>query len=353
MTAQQIEEAHEAGSSPVLPAGKVIALVREWVERYASQLPDFGGAYLWGGITALPVDAPFALYRDVDVVVILPQGAQDDTVEVHYEGLSLEVIRLDLADHQDAAAVLANPSQGPNMAATQILADPLGILVPLQRAVAAQFSDPRWVQARCNAEKTDAERALADMRSAAAPADRLNAARSFLGALSGLMAVARLERPTTRRTLTLLGDLLDRHGQPDLHEAALEVMGCDRMSPAEVQAMLARFLTAYDRAVEVRRTPTPYGFAIRAHLRPYHLDGTQEMIDEGHHREAVFWITCLDEAYLVLHNDAPAPEKPVFDAQLGAMYEALGYISDEAWAERVKIAERLAGEVYACARDVA
>ena len=42
-----------------------------------------------------------------------------------------EVISQDLAAHQDAEAVLANPSHGPNMATTQILADPTGILAPL------------------------------------------------------------------------------------------------------------------------------------------------------------------------------------------------------------------------------
>src|SRR6185295_8193707 len=94
-------------NSSVLPVREVVDIVREWVELYASHLPDFAGAYLWAGITALPADAPFPLYRDVDVVVVLPEGAQDDTVEVFYRGVMLEVISLDLKAHQDAEAILS------------------------------------------------------------------------------------------------------------------------------------------------------------------------------------------------------------------------------------------------------
>lgn len=143
--------------------------------------------------------------------------------------------------------------------------------------------------------------------------------------------------------------MLEAQGRLDLHEAALTLFGSAHMSREDVQGMLDRSVVAFDRAVEVYKTPTPYGFTIRPHLRPYLAEATQEMIDEGNHREAVFWITALaGESYLVLHNDAPDGEKLEFAAQLQAMYATLGYTdtSDEAWAGRVASAERLAREIY-------
>lgn len=346
MPIEERNRADPAARSAVLPVAEVVAIVREWVDLHARHLPDFAGAYLWGGITALPPDAPFPLYRDVDVVVVLTQGAPEDDLEVFYRGLLLEVIWLNLAAHHDAEAVLANPSHGPNMATTQILADPTGILEPLRQAVAADYGRRHWIAARAAAEQASAERGLAAMREAATPAERLDAARAVLGMLSGLLAVAQLARPTTRRTLTLLRDLLDAQGRPDLHEAALTLMGAAHLSRAEVQALLDQTARAFDRAVTVYQTPVPYGFTMHPHLRPYHIDGTQEMIDEGNHREAVFWITCLDTAYFVLENDAPEAEKPEFAAQFQAMYTTLGYSSAEVWAERVDTAARLAPEIY-------
>src|SRR5438874_704211 len=156
------KQADTAGteSSAVLPVREVIEIVQEWVDLHARHLPDFAGAYLWAGITALPADALFPLYRDVDVVVVLPEGAQDDTMEVFYRGVMLEVISIDLKAHQDAEAVLANPSHGPNMATTQILADPSGILTPLHRKVAAEYGRRRWIEARCEKEKESADKHL-------------------------------------------------------------------------------------------------------------------------------------------------------------------------------------------------
>jgi hypothetical protein len=336
-------------SSAVLPVREVVEIVQEWVDLHARHLPDFAGAYLWAGITALPSDALFPLYRDVDVVVVLPEGAQDDTVEVFYRGVMLEVISIDPKAHQDAEAILANPSHGPNMATTQILADPTGILTPLQRKVAAEYGRRRWIQARCEREKESAAKHLAAMRAASTPQERLDSVWAFLSALSGLLAVAQLKRPTTRRTLALLREMLEAHGRSDLHEAALTLFGSAYMSRADVQAMLDRSVVAFDRSVEVYQTPTPFGFTIRPHLRPYLAEATQEMIDEGNHREAMFWITALaGESYLVLQNDAPDGENPEFAAQLQAMHAALGYAdtSAEAWAERVASAERLAQEIY-------
>jgi hypothetical protein len=337
----------------VLPVHAVVAIVREWVELHARQLPSFAGAYLWGGITALPADAPFHLYRDVDVVVVLTEGAPEDEQEACYRGVLLEIISKNLAEHHDAQAVLANPSAGPNLATTQILADPTGILTPLHQAVAADYGRRRWVQARCAAEQASAVEGLAAMRRAATPAERLDSARALLSALSGLLAVAQLKRPTTRRTLTLLGELLAAQGRADLHEAALSVMGSAQMSVADVQALHAQVISAFDRAAAVNRTPVPYGFAIQPHLRPYYVEATQELIDEGNHREAMYWISCLDTAYFVLQNDAPDAERPGFAAQLHEMYAALGYTADAQWAERVATAERLAAESFRIADTLA
>ena len=88
--------------SLVLPVAEVVEIVREWVDLQSRHLPDFAGASLWGGITALPPDAPFPLYRDVDIVVVLTQGAHDDEQQSFYRGLMLEVIEQNLEHHHNA-----------------------------------------------------------------------------------------------------------------------------------------------------------------------------------------------------------------------------------------------------------
>src|SRR5438105_15217094 len=76
MPTHQIEQSDPQGSSSSTPTvEEVTRIVQEWVDLHARHLPDFAGAYLWGGITALPPEAPFPLYRDVDVVLVFSKGA--------------------------------------------------------------------------------------------------------------------------------------------------------------------------------------------------------------------------------------------------------------------------------------
>ena len=66
----------------------------------------------------------------------------------------------------------------------------------------------------------------------------------------------------------------------------------------------------------------------------------------------MFWIACLDTAYFVLENDAPAAEKAGFAAQQRALYDTLGFTSP-AWDSRVVAAERLATDIYQLADGIA
>jgi hypothetical protein len=241
----------------------------------------------------------------------------------------------------------------PNLATTQILADPAGTLAELQQRVAAAFAEPRWIRARCDAEKAMSREQLEAMRTAATPAEGFDWLWMLLNSLSGLLAVSMLRRPTTRRTLSLLSELLVELGRPELKEAALSLWGSGAMSRAEVEAILAQSSTAFDRAVEVYRTPIPIGFMLQAHLRPYLVQGSQEMIEQGQHREAMYWIMAMGgDAYRALLNDAPADEKPEFAAQLRALHTALGYTSPEGWAGRVADAERLTRDIFALADEL-
>ena len=56
--------------------GETVDVVRTWVEEDGCQIPGFGGAYLYGGITQMPVDAPFPDFRDVDLIVVSTDGTR-------------------------------------------------------------------------------------------------------------------------------------------------------------------------------------------------------------------------------------------------------------------------------------
>ena len=343
-------EPDDPRDTPPRTVQATVELVRRWVAEQGCHYPGFVGAYLWAGITALPPDAMFPAYRDVDVVIVSTEGGHDETIEVAYEGLMLEIIIRQADAHLDVEATLASPSSAPNIAATTILVDHDGILSRFQAAVRERYAEPRWIRARVEAEKKDALAFLDAMRAVSIPTDGINHLWLLLNALSGMLAVACLGRPTTRRTLALMHEVLHQTGHADLHEQALAVWGSDRMTRDDVVALLARTTLAFDRAAEVYRTPTPMGFTLQAHLRPYLVEASHEMIDEGLHREATFWIQAVaGESYLTLAHDAPEAEKPLFVAHERLMLDALGYTTLAAWNGRIAAAHALSCALFAVA----
>ena len=77
------------------------------------------------------------------------------------------------------------------------------------------------------------------------------------------------------------------------------------------------------------------------------LEATQEMIDEGYHREAVAWIWVLH--YLsnaAVQNDAPEEEKPQFQAGFDHLLSELGLLAPHAWPSRLRQAQQLIDEIF-------
>lgn len=328
--------------------GQVIELAQEWVETEGSQTPDLYGAHLMGALNYLPRDAPFPAYKDVDLNLVVEGAPGDEPHEVFYKGLILEYGTLDVERYRSPATVLSDPGLASNLAVDSILSDPRGMLAPLQSAVAREYTQRRWVQARCASAKNDVLQGLQGLQLAASP----DQARLILWlyvtmGLTGMVALADLKPPTHRRSLIQMKALLEQHGREDLQEAMLELLGFAYLRPSQVEVHLHHMAEAFDRAVQVTRTPVPGSFKLRPHVRPYLIDGAQEMIDEGYPREAMLWIWFgLAIANGAIQADAPEDEKPHFQTMADQLYADMGWSGLQDVASHLPQARKLADDVF-------
>ena len=331
---------------------EITALVKEWALTQSGGIPGFMGAYLFGGITELPGDAFFPDYRDVDLIVVT-QGKsrpQEENLEVDFQGVMLEVGFMGLERHSSAEILASDPSIAPNFIHTQILADPAHFLGPLQAAVIALYPQRKTVIARCNMEKERLLNTLESFRQAGSVDGAWISLWELLNNVSGLLALADLRKPTHRRSLTLLKDILSAQGRLDLHEEALEIWGVVQMSRQRVQALLEEAGQLFDRALLVKRSPSPFDFKLRPHLRPYFIAASQEMIDEGNPREATFWMLVgYIIASLALMKDAPEQEKAAVARAYQSLAEEVGIGSPAARLARYQMAENYCGKIITLA----
>jgi hypothetical protein len=334
---------------------QAIELTKEWVELDGTQIPGFCGAYLVGGINAMSPDAPFPPYCDVDLHIVLQTEGKSsqENLELAYRGLILECGFKGLNEYSPPEAVLANPHIAPNLVVNSILVDPTGQLTIIQQSVAQEFARRKWVNARCEYEKKRTLGHLEELRQANTTFEVLTQLYWVANFLSGLVAVASLKTPTHRKGLVLMKDLLQKQGRLDLHERLLDILGYRNLSREQVVFYLQECAITFDRAVEVKQTPSFWDIKLHPHLRPYAIEGAQEMIDEGNHREAMFWIEMFFVISLAaILKDAPDTEKPRFQTTFKQLVSDLGLSTPEDWRAHLIQADDLKNEVFKVADDI-
>jgi hypothetical protein len=173
--------------------------------------------------------------------------------------------------------------------------------------------------------------------------------------MAAALAVAGLRAPRIGSRMFLhLHDSLAEYERPDLYEEVLAVLGLRGMDPGQVKQALAEGAEAFDLAVRVRRTPHPFQHKRQAHLRPYFVAACQNMLDSGHHHEALGWLLPFYLASTdVILTDGPEAVKQQFAARQAGFLEALGMGTAKARAARISRAQRLYPRFFALAEEIA
>ena len=337
---------------------QVIEIAKEWVEENVSQVPGFCGAYLGGSLSRMPKDASFPTYRDVDTYIIAEDVNQVPITHpiLLYKGILFERFKMSLESHSSPEVVLSRPLISTNLVTGVVVSDPVGLLGKLQKAIGEEYAHRKWVQFRLEFQKKGASEHLEKIKDANSPIDVLDEIGWIVFFLAGAIATAHLRPPTVRRCLALTKELLQSQGKAELHEEILKVYGCAHMSREQVDFYLHESINAFDLAVEVRHTPPPSWLAdlyIHPDVRPYFVDGAQEIIDEGSFREAMSWIVFFHSlANAVIQKDAPDEEKPMYQAGFDRLLSELVLGTHGDWQSRSELTKSVAEEVFQLVDEV-
>lgn len=174
-----------------------------------------------------------------------------------------------------------------------------------------------------------------------------------VGTLAQIPALARLKNPTNRRSLIVLKEVLSPLGRLALHESVLELLGSASLSTDSVEVYLSECIGAFDRAVEVYRTPFHGDWDVCPDMRPIIVEGTREMIESGCHREAVMWILVIRAlAQTAIDNDAPEEERKTSSNRYRELVSHLHLLSENDIRERVETTIGILGEIMQTAEAI-
>lgn len=305
------------------------ALAQQWVMSEALHMPGFAGAFTAGSIHWLPAEAHLPFTSDLDLWVVFAGATPGEKLgKFLYRGVVLEVSYLTLEQLQSPEQILGDYHLASTFRTPNILADPSGWLTPLQLAVAQDFAKRTWVYRRCEQARDKVLANLQTLATAAPWPDLVMAWLFAAGVTTHVLLVAGLRNPTVRRRYAAVQELLQDYGHRAFYEDLLALLGCAQMNRMQVEAHLAALTAVFDVAQTLIKTPFFFAADISEIGRPIALDGSRELIETGHHREAIFWIAATySRCQKVLYHDAPSAIQAQFTPGYQRLLADLGITS--------------------------
>jgi len=300
-------------------------IARAWVEQNAAEEPGFAGAFFTGSTTELTADAELPAASDVDIVVVLDvHHAPPKLGKLAVDGLVLEVTYAASGDFSDTTAVARDYHLANSFRRDQLIADPTGDLRSLTDAIAATFDAPAQIMARCDNAIARVRAGLAGIDSEASWYQRVMGWMFSTSISTHVVLVAALRNPTVRLRYAAARTVLLEHDRADVYDELLDQLGILNTSSSAVARRLAMLEPIFDDAVTLGRTPFFFSSDISAEARHIAFDGSRALIEDGLHREAIFWIVATyARCMAILAADAPELAKAHDGAFRGAVAELL------------------------------
>lgn len=304
-------------------------VARQWVIEEARKIPGFCGAFFHGSINWLSDDAVLPATSDVDVMVVLAESLPSEKLgKILHRDVLLEISYLPSDQLQSADVVLGQYHLAGSFSTASVIQDPSGQLTALQGAVAKDYAKRRWVYRRCEHARDKVLTGHSSMIESIPFHDQVVAWLFPAGVTTHVLLAAGLRNPTVRRRYAAVRELLVDYGHHGFYDTLLDMLGCRQMSRERVEHHLAAMTDAFDATKEVIETPFFFASDISDIARPGAIDGSWELIERGHHREAIFWIVATySRCQKVFHHDAPVAMQDRFEPGYRRLVGELGITS--------------------------
>jgi hypothetical protein len=278
-----------------------------WVNQYASREPWFRGAYFSGSTVGRRDNEDLRIGSDVDVVVVTKEDHPPPKLgKFLYNHVLLEVTYLPWNQLMHAEEVLETYHLAGSFQVDTIIMDRTGDLHTLQKVVSSCFADLKWVSKRCLNAMQRIENGLKEIKASDPWHDQVTAWLFPTGVTTHVVLVAALCNPTVRLRYLSAREVLFQYKQEQFYSELLGLLGCEQMDSRCVERHLNALVPTFNAAMEAAKTSFFFSSDITEVAKPIAIEGSRELILNGYHREAVFWIVAtFARCHKILAADAP------------------------------------------------
>lgn len=262
-----------------------------WVDEVASGISGFQGSTFHGSITWAEPDTLLDRWSDVGILVVADPGSASvaSSKQLH-DGVLLDIALLSPDEVRTPEQILSRYDLAGSFRTSSIIRDPSGQLTELQQGVERDFVNREWIEWRCADAMNRVRRHLTNAALATACHDQVTYSVFAAGVTTHVLLTAGLRNPTIRRRFAAVRELLEERDMLDIHDQLLAMWGYDSLSREQIEGHFAALTEVFDVASTIDRPDLYFNSDISDIARPVAIDGTRALIDQGLHREAVFWI---------------------------------------------------------------
>jgi hypothetical protein len=306
-------------------------VVRNWVIDEASGAAGFAGTMFRGSIIGMDDDALFPATSDVDIGLFHAGDEQSEwTGKFLHDGLIFEVSSRPIERLPDPDVLLANYHLAGGFRSGSVISDPTGRLSDLSTQVERDFANRQWVERRCEDARANCLGYIERVGSDVPFHERVTAWLFAAGVTTHVILAAGLRNPTVRKRYLAAWEVLAEFGFLDFHESLLELQGSRELSSDQVRGHLTTLAEVFDETAALGPVAHRFSSDISEIARPIAIGGSLELIEQGFHREAVFWIVatysrCLGILDVAGQTEMSARFQPGF---IGLLHD-LGIGSDD------------------------
>jgi hypothetical protein len=333
-------------------------IAKEWVEAEAPNIPNFQGAFLNGSILWKNDDEPQPETSDVDVKILVdlddPKLLSEQGLKQKYKsykGILLDTTFSLFQEFSTPEQILANYHYGANFTFPNILSDPSGALSKIQKVVASKYEQRKWVTKRVEGARDYVLSGLDSLKSGSY-VDRLLSLFVTSLHIALIPILADLRPPTIRKSGIVFLQIMKNIGRLDLHESLLNFYGSQSFDRADVERHLEDLTNTFDRSLEIVQSPSLSDY-INPLARSLVISASQEMINQGFHCEAMFWIFCMRAVCQdTILRDAPDEEQMYYSKKYDKLLAELGLRSEDDFQKRAEDGALLLDEVMQIAEHM-
>lgn len=336
---------------------KARAIGRRWVRDNKKQVPGYCGAIFTGSSIWYPGTRELPLGSDLDICLYQINPIEHpDHRKVMLDGIVLEPSWHDFEEIRDPWRVLGTAYIAPQFSRRMLIDDPYGLIAPVYKTVMAHYREPRWLRERLAAVYRKAKwnyRTVIGAQNATVFGMILR----FIGGIHNtavLLAVAELGNPTLRRCLAVSQIALRKCGALDLQEELLGILGSQSMSAQFVRRHLDSMYPLFDRALALHKSPYWGDRELFPENKARLFGGALEMIEDGHHREAVFYLFFIHHCcQCAILTDGTKRDRARYFSLFEELAQVAGLTDYEACRARAAGGLRVLNRFYARAKQTA